>query len=245
MMDEKKYWKMRSKRYNDLKWVSEKSYIDAFISAGMFRRDDIVLDVGTGTGVIAHALSPLVSEVIGLDISQEMLEHSNWSGNKYFIRRDIRKPIFYENVFDKVTARMVFHHIIEDTQAAMDECFRVLKEGGLMVLSEGVPPSPEVKSDYERIFREKEERLTFLEEDLVGLMKRSGFRDIKVVPHIMKNFSVRDWLENSGGLSQSKKDNIFEMHVTASNTFKNDYNMKIVNGDCLIDVKNLIVVGRK
>jgi len=35
------------------------------------------------------------------------------------------------------------------------------------------------------------------------------------------------------------------MHVTASDIFKRDYNMKIVNGDCLIDVKNLILVGEK
>jgi ubiquinone/menaquinone biosynthesis C-methylase UbiE len=243
-INQEEFWKIRSKKYNKLKWVNEPSYIKAFITSTDFNKNDIVLDVGTGTGVIAHALAPLVKQVIGLDISQDMLEHSNWKGNKYFIKRDVRMPIFHDNVFDKVTARLVFHHIFEGTQKAMNECYRVLKKGGKMVLSEGVPPIPEIKKDYMKIFELKEKRLTFLEEDLVNMMKKSSFKKIKVITHIMKNFSVKNWLENSG-LPKEKQDKIFEMHVTASDTFKKAYNMKIVNGDCLIDVKNLILVGEK
>ena len=243
-MDQEKFWKIRSKKYNSLKWVTDKYYLDAFISSADFNAKDIVLDVGTGTGVVAHALASMVKEVIGLAISQAMLEHINWKDNKYFIKRDIRDPLFYEGVFDKVTARMVFHHILKDGQKAMDECYRILKKGGSMVMSEGIPPSPEVKNDYLEIFKLKEERLTFLEEDLTGMMKKSGFKGIHPVPHIMKNFSVKNWLENSG-LPLEKQDRIFEMHVTGSGIFKKAYNMKIVNGDCLIDVKNIILVGTK
>jgi len=243
-MDQEKFWKIRSEKYNNLNWVSETSYIRALISASDFNKKDIVLDVGTGTGVIAHAIAPLVKEVIGLDISQDMLEHSNWDKNKYFIKRDILEPIFYGEIFDKITARMVFHHITRHTQKAMDECHRILKKGGSMILSEGVPPSKEVKNDYQKIFNLKEDRITFLEEDLIKLMGNSGFKNIKVVTHLMKNFSVKNWLINSG-LSKEKQDLIFEMHVTGSNTFKKDYNMKIINGDCIISVKNLIVVGEK
>ena len=243
-MNQEEFWKIRSQKYNNLRWVNEPSYLKAFIASASFNKTDLVLDVGTGTGAVAHALAPLVREVIGLDISQDMLEHSNWKDNKYFIKRDIRDPIFYDNVFDKVTARMVFHHIIEKTQNAMDECYRVVKKGGKMILSEGVPPTPEVKEDYIRIFRLKEKRLTFLEDDLVALMKKSGFKNIKITACIMKNFSVKNWLEN-GCLPKEKQDKIFEMHVTGSDIFKKAYNMKIVNGDCLIDVKNLILVGEK
>jgi len=244
-MDQEKFWKIRSKSYNELRWVNESSYLNAFISSTDFNKNDLVLDVGTGTGVIAHALAPMVKEVIGLDISQDMLEHSNWEGNKYFIKRDIRNPIFYENVFNKVTARMVFHHILKNTQKAMNECYRVLKKGGKMIFSEGVPPIPELKEDYKKIFELKEDRLTFFEEDLLDMMKKSGFKHIEVTTCIMKNFGIKDWLEKAGNLSKDKKDKIFEMHVIASDVFKKAYNMKIVNGDCLIDVKNLILVGEK
>lgn len=243
-MNQEEFWKIRSQKYNNLKWVNEPSYLKAFITSTSFNKTDLVLDVGTGTGVVAHALAPLVREVIGLDISQDMLEHSNWKDNKYFIKRDISDKLFYDNVFDKITARMVFHHIIEKTQTAMDECYRVVKKGGKIILSEGVPPTPDVKEDYMQIFRLKEKRLTFLEDDLIGLMKRSGFKNVMATVYIMKNFSVKNWLEN-GCLPKEKQDKIFEMHVTGSDIFKKAYNMKIVNGDCLIDVKNLILVGEK
>lgn len=243
-MKQEQFWKIRSEKFNKLKWVQEPAYIKAFKSSTDFKKSDLVLDVGTGTGVIAHALASLVKEVIGLDLSQDMLDHSNWKDNKYFIKRDIRDPIFYNNVFDKVTARMVFHHITERTQEAMNECFRILKEGGKMILAEGVPPLSDVKEDYERIFKLKEERLTFSEEDLINLMKNSGFKNIRVIAHMMKNFSVKDWLENSG-LLKDKQNKIFEMHVNGSEIFKKAYNIKISDDDCLIDVKNLILVGEK
>jgi len=243
-MKQEQFWKIRSDKYNNLKWVHERAYIKAFKSSADFSNNNLVLDVGTGTGVIAHAIAPLVKEVIGLDISQDMLDHSNWKDNKYFIKRDIRDSIFCDKVFDKVTARMVFHHITEKTQEAMDECYRILKIGGKMVLSEGVPPAPEVKEDYKRIFKLKEKRLTFTEEDLVSLMKNSGFKNIRIFVHIMKNFSVCDWLNNSG-LPKDKQNKIYKMHVNGSEIFKKAYNMKNVNGDCLIDTKNLILVGEK
>ncbi|MBU0581098.1 MAG: methyltransferase domain-containing protein [Candidatus Margulisbacteria bacterium] len=244
MNNQEQFWKIRSEGYNNLHWVNESSYIQTFLSATEFNKQDTVLDVGTGTGVVAHAVAPLVKEVIGLDISQDMLKHSNWQDNKYFVKRDIRDRFFHENIFDKITARMVFHHILEDTQKAMNECYYLLKKGGKIILSEGIPPVPEVKKEYIDIFRLKEERLTFLEEDLIKLMEKSGFKNINVFTHIMKNFSVKNWLENSG-LIQEKQDKIFEMHVTASDIFKKAYNLKILNGDCLIDVKSLIIVGEK
>ena len=83
------FWKMRSRHYNDLEWANHHLYLDAFIESGHFKKNEIILDVGTGTGIIAHAVSPFVKQVVGLDKSQDMLEHSNWCGNMYFIKRNI------------------------------------------------------------------------------------------------------------------------------------------------------------
>lgn len=246
-MDQEQFWKIRSEKYNHLKWVNDPLFHQAFISSADFNKSDLVLDVGTGTGIVANYIAPYVKIVIGLDTSQEMLQQcqqKNHNSNVYFVKRDIRDPFFHDNVFDKVTARLVFHHIIEDTQKAMDECYRILKNGGKIVLSEGVPPTPEIKQDYARIFKIKEERLTFLEADLRELMEISGFKNLRVTTHIMENFSIRNWLENSG-LLKEKQDHIFTMHVEGSDDFKKAYNMKILKDDCLINIKNLIVIGKK
>ncbi len=244
-MEEEKFWKLRARKYNQLEWVNDETYLSAFIKVGNFREEDLVLDVGTGTGIVAHAISSLVKEVIGLDISQDMLEHSNWDGNKYFVRRDVREPIFADNVFDKVTARMVFHHILEGTQAAMNECYRVLKPGGKIILSEGIPPNQEVREDYERIFRLKEERLTFYEEDLIRLLENAGFKNIEVTLFEMKNSSVKKWLNSDDSLSQENRDKIFDLYLNSKPYFKEAYNLKVKEGDCFIDVKYAILVGEK
>jgi len=237
-------WGERAKKYDSLNGLNNLRYIEAFISSADFSKDDVVLDVGTGTGLIANALAPLVKEVVGIDSSQDMLKCNNWSSNVSFVKRDIRNPLLSEGFFDKVTARLVFHHIIKEPQKAMDECYRVLKKGGKMVLSEAVPPCPEIKDEYAKIFKVKEKRLVFLEEDLVDLMRKSGFKNIAVFSHTTPNFSVKNWLKNNG-LTQKKQSKIFMMHIKGSESFKQAYNMKLEDDDCLIDVKYLILVAEK
>jgi len=238
------FWKTRAKKYNNLEWANHRLYLKEFIKTGHFKKQNVVLDVGTGTGIVARAISPFVEQVIGLDKSQDMLEHSNWYGNMYFIRRDIRHPIFAEGVFDKVTARQSFHHILENTQKAMDECFRVLKKGGEMIFSEGVPPSSQAKKDYIEAFKLKEKRLTFMTEDLVKLMKNSGFKNIKMKIIWLKKMSIKNWLANSN-LSSVIQRKIFMLHKNFPEYVKKAYKMIETDGDCLINMKMVILVGKK
>ncbi|MEW5692242.1 MAG: class I SAM-dependent methyltransferase [Candidatus Hydrogenedentota bacterium] len=238
------FWKLRSHHYNELEWVNHRLYLDAFIEAGNFKRSDIVLDVGTGTGIIARAIAPFVKQVIGLDKSQDMLEHCNWQGNMYFIKRNILDPIFTDEVFDKITCRQVFHHILKHRQKAMDICYRMLKKGGMMIFSDGVPPTKRVKKDYIEIFRLKEKRVTFYEEDLVDLIRKSGFKNINLKIIYLKKMSVRNWLINSG-LPEIIQKKIYLLHKNAADYFKNDYNMVEIKNDCLIDMKMAILTGIK
>lgn len=238
------FWKIRSGHYNDLEWANHRLYLDAFVQAGSFKKSDVVLDVGTGTGIVAHAVAPFVKEVIGLDKSQDMLEHSNWYGNMYFIKRNILNPIFTDEVFDKITCRQVFHHILRFRQKAMDECYRMLKKGGTMIFSEGVPPSKRVKKDYVEIFRLKEKRITFYEEDLLSLMEKSSFKNIKLKIIYLKKMSIRNWLINSG-LAKHIQEKIYLLHKNAADYFKKDYNMTDTANDCLIDMKMAILTGIK
>jgi len=244
MKNGEEFWKIRSESYNNLNWVKDDDYIKTIINALQPHSNDIILDMGTGTGVIAHALSPKVKEVIGLDKSQDMLEHSNWKDNKYFIKRDIINPIFHENVFDKITARMVFHHIIEDTDKAMKECYRILKKGGKMLVAEGIPPDDRLIGEYRKIFELKEKRIVFTETSLRDLMKVAGFKNIKNTYYISKNFSLNNWLSNSG-LSEEIQTKIKDLHLNASELFKECYKLRVVGGDCIIETKNLILIGEK
>ena len=243
-MNNQKFWKKRAEKYNKLNWVNEPEYIHYIIKHSDLKKTDYVLDVGTGTGVIANAVAPLVKNIVGLDISKDMAKQNKWKDNKYFIVADIKDIPCDDNRINKVIARMVFHHITEDTQKAMDECYRVLKKGGKMILVEGVPPHHSVRREYEEIFKLKEDRLVFDTKDLINLMKYSGFNTVDAYEYKMKRFSVSNWLINSG-LSKTKQKKILRLHFRGSANFKRNYNMKVMNGECLIDVKYVIVVGTK
>lgn len=120
----------------------------------------------------------------------------------------------------------------------------MLKKGGRMIFSEGVPPTKRVKKDYIEIFRLKEKRVTFYEENLFNLMKNSGFKNIKIDIVYLKHMSVRNWLINSG-LSKRIQGRVYNLHKYAGDYFKKDYNMIETKNDCLIDMKMAILTGKK
>lgn len=240
------FWEKRAKNYDKLEWAIKGGYLHAFLDAGDFCADDHVLDIGTGTGIIAHTIAPFVEKVCGVDISDDMLSHAfeHRVNNEEFMNCDATKLLFETGTFSKVTARMVFHHIIENPQKAMNECYRILKKGGKMIFSEGVPPSEHVKPFYVDMFKLKEDRLTFMDSDLMELMRKAGFENIQEVVYWTRKASIKNWLKNSG-LDDAAQDRIFRMHVDLDQKGKEHYNMVLENDDCFIDMKFVILVGEK
>jgi choline kinase/protein-L-isoaspartate O-methyltransferase len=240
------FWTVRAEGYEQLEWATRKGYLQAFVAAGDFRPGDRVLDLGTGTGIVAHAVSPFAASVVGIDLSPEMLARA-WASrvaNEVFEEGDVRDLRFPDNWFDKVTARMIFHHLIEGGDQAMRECYRVLKPEGAMVLSEGVPPDLSLRDWYTRMFALKEERLTFFQQDLVALMRNGGFDVEQVRTHVSPQVSIGNWLRNSG-LPQERQDRIMQMHLELDALGKQHYNMTITNDDVLCDFNYVILVGRR
>jgi ubiquinone/menaquinone biosynthesis C-methylase UbiE len=244
--NETRFWAKRATKYNNLEWANKGDYLHTFLNTGKFHENDVVLDVGSGTGIIAHTVAPFVKQVIGVDISEDMLKraHNPAFKNVQFARMDAHELKFKSGTFHKITARMVFHHIVDHAPKAMHECFRVLKKNGLMVFSEGVPPTQHVVPFYTEMFKLKENRITFMEKDLVGLMRHGGFRGIKKKIFWLRQASIRNWLQNSG-LPQKTQNRIFEMHLELDPQGKRDYNMTLRDNDCFIDMKFIILTGTK
>ena len=242
-------WQERADVYNRLDWVRDEKFMDTLIRIGDFRETDKVLDVGTGTGLVAKAISPFVDDIIALDKSTRMLDLAvDGHQNIDYVSGDVRDMIFVSNVFDKVIARHIFHHVITGTKRAMDECYRVLKPGGTMIFNEGTPPSARTRQDYIDIFKLKEDRIVFMPDDMIQLMKGSGFEIAEVRVVNLEHMSIRNWLENSK-LPKETQDIIYGMHITAQPYFWEDYCMteEITEkgSDCFITMKMVILVGRK
>ena len=240
-----KYWKKRAEKYNSLEWVHNNSYMNNFCKVADLNSNHLILDIGSGTGAVANHVKKYVKEVFALDISYDMLKNGFWKDIS-LIHWDIRKKIFYKNIFDRITARMVFHHILKNQNKAIKNCYDCLKKTGKIIISEGIPPSISdlVVNWYSEMFSYKEDRLIFLPGDLEKKLTKVGFLNVKSFLFSMPNFNINNWINNSG-LSKNKINKIIKMHIEAPEEVKQAYNMKISKNNILINSQYLVIVGEK
>jgi len=245
--NQKEVWKKRALKYNNLEWISKEFILDNILLVGEFSAEDNILEVGCGTGKLLFKIAEIVKEAHGLDISKEMLEQVPKKENIILQENKITGMIYNKDYFDQILARMVFHHILtkEEQINSLKRCYQVLKDGGKMIISEGVPPHKCIKNKYTEIFKLKEERITFMPNDIMNLMYEAGFKNIKIYQIIDQDMSLKNWLENDGTLNKEIIDKIMALHRTGSEVFKRLYNLREVNDDILIDCRVAIVVGEK
>lgn len=240
-------WRKRAADYGKLDWVQKQDFIDRFVEFCEPQAHWSVLDVGTGPGVIAAAVRPKVSCVIGIDIAAEMAKravelHGHVPGLSFAIG-DVEEMDFPAERFDLATARMVFHNVA-DCPLGFSEVWRTLKPGGRFVFCEGVPPDHLTRPRYEQLFALKEKRHTFSEADLIYLFDRAGFEDIVLKPYFMRQVSLNNWL-NNGALDPTVIAEIRRLHVEADDHFKRIYRLNEHDGDVFMDWKFIFIRGRK
>lgn len=119
----------------------DESVREAAIAKANLGPDMVVADIGTGTGYVAMGLAPLVHKVYGVDASAEMLRvaeenmHQQGLTNVEFKMGDGLNLPFEDNSLDAVFANMYLHHIGEPL-LAIAEMVRVLKPGGVLVITD-------------------------------------------------------------------------------------------------------------
>ena len=97
-----------------------------------------LLDIGSGTGYLINMLKDKeMTEFYGLDLSEEMIKiaESKNIKNAQFILGSANKLPFDDDTFDVVTCIQSFHHYPYPNEA-MREAYRVLKKGGVYILSD-------------------------------------------------------------------------------------------------------------
>jgi len=106
-----------------------------------------VLDVGCANGYSAiHHLEKNISSITGVDFSEAMIrealknrEQCSQEDKISFKVGDVRKLPFEDNLFDVVytTRTLINLPTWEEQQLGINECLRVCKKGGKVILSEG------------------------------------------------------------------------------------------------------------
>jgi demethylmenaquinone methyltransferase / 2-methoxy-6-polyprenyl-1,4-benzoquinol methylase len=108
-----------------------------------------VLDVATGTGMVAFSLATRGCEVVGLDQSEQMLEGARaklraapaLAGRMTFVSGEAERLPFGDGEFDALTFTYLLRYV-DDREATMRELARVVRPGGRIGMLEfGAPRS--------------------------------------------------------------------------------------------------------
>ncbi len=136
-MDDKKFWDSQAKTYDRVvKLLTRSQYkaMYAFVKKPL-TKDMQVLEVATGTGLVARAIADCVKSIEATDFSEEMIataKRTKHPSNIKFSCADMFDLPFEDNQFDTVIASNVLH-IIPEPEKAMQEIRRVLKPNGLLI----------------------------------------------------------------------------------------------------------------
>lgn len=96
------------------------------------------LDIGCGTGRTVYELSQHFNKVVGIDLSDSMIDFANlkctFKPNTKFINEDIRRITFKPNSFDYIVSHTTFHHLDKDLIATLEMVKESLKPNGKIVI---------------------------------------------------------------------------------------------------------------
>jgi ubiquinone/menaquinone biosynthesis C-methylase UbiE len=153
-----------------------------------------VLDVATGTGVIARQLVGLIGEkgrIIGVDATEEMVERARLSAQSAGVGRRIEWRVapaeylpFGDESFDLVTCTMAFHLL--NGPRFIKEAYRVLRAGGRLLIAAELAPRAMVselrrkvrRNYYQFIARDRAEATAQFHspEQVLEMLSAAGFR---------------------------------------------------------------------
>lgn len=118
----------------------------------------IVLDAACGAGHLAEQAAPHVRQVVGVDLTRPLLDlgatrlRDRGVTNALLQEGDVTSLAFVDESFDVVACRAALHHVT-DPAVALREMARVCRPGGRVVVSDLVPPTADVRADYDDLHR--------------------------------------------------------------------------------------------
>jgi ubiquinone/menaquinone biosynthesis C-methylase UbiE len=181
-------------------------------------KNEQVLDVGTGTGLVAHLVAPRVDPglVFGIDLSEQMLSiaRREKAKNVQFVGMAAEHLVFRPGTFDLVTMGEALAYMADPT-TALEEANRVLRPGGRIALSnqrrslntraqdlffQGLAPL--ARRHYLSLPRFSSERASFGEPKVLAeMLSDAGFEVIRTTEMVTggRTNDAREWTELMSG----------------------------------------------
>ncbi|MBZ5558689.1 MAG: class I SAM-dependent methyltransferase [Acidobacteriia bacterium] len=147
-----------------------------------------LLDLGCGTGWTSVLFARRGYDVVGVDISSDMIEHAGRNpdarglANLRFQVSDYEDLRFAEE-FDCAVFFDALHHAV-DEKLAVERTYAALKPGGACVASEPGKGHQDAESSREAVKKWNVTEKDMHPDKIIALARAAGFREFKVYPHL-------------------------------------------------------------
>jgi len=139
--DESTYFDEKIKIFTNLDSPFQKYRISKVLEIYKPKKNERVLDLGCGWGTFSFAVAHLCKEVTGIDFSRKSIDICNkllkkkQYANIRFVCADAQDTELESESYDVIICADLFEHLYPKTfEKVLDECERLLKKGGKLVI---------------------------------------------------------------------------------------------------------------
>ena len=135
MQEHKDFWDKNAGRYDRFMRKDRAAYDEMYELIRPIVRHKTVLELATGTGLIAKHIVNAAAHIEATDASPEMIaeaKRDNRSAKLYFSVQDMFCLPYADKSFDVVIVSNALH-IVPQSEKALAEIRRVLKDGGVLI----------------------------------------------------------------------------------------------------------------
>ena len=135
MREPKDFWDKNAGRYDRFMRKDRAAYDEMYALIRPIVRHKTVLELATGTGLIAKHIVNLAAHIEATDASAEMIaeaKRDNRSAKLHFSVQDMFRLPYAEESFDVVVVSNALH-IVPQPEKALAEIRRVLKDDGVLI----------------------------------------------------------------------------------------------------------------
>jgi len=233
----------RAHKYNkSSNWVCDNNLINKIFELSGASQNSNVLDIATGTGILAERFYTKVSSITGLDICKDMTSYASKCVNELVVG-DAEDMPFNDDSFDICICRQGLQFMNLDS--VLPEIYRVLKPGGVVVLCHLNAYNPVDKDTFFKILRLRNpaRKNFFLPEDIPNCLQKINFKDI-YSDNYESIESINKWA-NNGAIPEDRVEAIKKVYHDSSDEFKKIHKLEINDKDVLDSMLLTIVKAVK
>lgn len=169
--------------------IVDQSALNLLVEFSGAGKNDTVLDVACGPGIVACALAQVARHVTGIDITPAMLDRARdrqkelGLNNLTWDAGDVTPLPYRDDTFSLVVSRFAFHHFL-DPGKALAEMMRVTASGGTVVVADSAP-APEKASAFNHMekLRDPSHVRALPLDALIGLLHEAGLPTPRVTTY--------------------------------------------------------------